>query len=153
MTPQSLKRLDLLAAAKEAVLLEQIGKHSLAVQRHEEQLSMLEAYQTRLAAGWQSGSVVPAGEALRAGQFSAQAMAAMTQLEQVMQTDQGRLMEAALALARLRAHRRNLQKTLKRKLREEAERAEERARQNQPVPRRHSFRLPVEATRQSQTIA
>ena len=134
MKPQSLAKLDLLAAAKEAALLERLGRHSDALRRYEAQREVLAAYQDRLADGWRNGAVVRAGDAQRAGQFSTQAQAATLQLAQAMEAERAKLSECAAALAQLRTRRRMLQERLAGALRLEAAKAQERAARNRPTP-------------------
>jgi hypothetical protein len=132
MTPQALAKLDLLAAAKEAALLEALDRHGKALQRYEAQREVLAAYRDRLAAGWRNGAVVRAGDAKRAGQFSTQAEAAALQLMQAMDTERAKFAECAAAMAELRARRRRLRERLEDALRLEETKAQERAAQNRP---------------------
>ncbi len=135
MNPQALAKLDLLAAAKEAALLEALARHSQALQRYEAQREVLAAYQARLGDLWRNGAVVRAGDAKRAGQFNHQADTANAQLTQAMAAERAKLAECTAALAQLRARRRSLQERRAGALRLEESKALERAAQNRPAPR------------------
>lgn len=132
MKPQSLAKLDLLAAAKEAALLEALARHSATLQRYEAQREILVTYQQRLAAGWRGGTVVRAGDARLAEQSGTQAETANSQLAQAMETERTRLAECTAALAQLRARRRKLRERLTNALQLEETKAQERATQNLP---------------------
>ncbi|WP_298215980.1 hypothetical protein [Acidocella sp.] len=133
MTPRALERLDLLAAQKEAALVEALSRHSRAVQHFQAQREMLASYYARLDAGWRRAGGVTAGDAARAARFGAQALAAMLQLDASLAAEQARLMESASALARLRAHRRALRERLAAKRRAAAARAEAKAAADLPA--------------------
>lgn len=138
MKPQSLTKLDLLAAAQEATLLETLGHHTKALQRYETQRTVLAEYQARLTAGWRNGAVVTAGDAARAAKFVAQAEVANEHLAQSIKTEQDKQTECAVALATLRARRETLQERLKDARRAAANQAEDRAERNRPVLRQHT---------------
>lgn len=113
MKPQTLSKLDLLATAKEAALLEALERHNKTLQHYESQRTVLALYQERLTAGWHGGNTVPAGEAARAARFAAQAEAARKHLAQSMQTEQDQKAECTVALASLRTYRETLHERLK----------------------------------------
>ena len=136
MNPGALAKLDLLAAAKEAALLDRLSRHHEALQRYEAQHGILSGYQQRLADLWRGGALVRAGDAKRAGQFSIQADEAAAQLIQSLEAERAKLAECAAALAEIRARRRNLQDRLLAAQRLETTKAQERAAQNRPAPRR-----------------
>ena len=135
MNPQAMAKLDLLAAAREAALLEALARHLQALQKYQAQQEVLAAYQQRLAAGWRNGAVVRAADASRAGQFSSQAEAAGAQLAQALETERTKMAECSAALAQLRARRRSLQERLASARHLEITQAQERAAQNQPALR------------------
>jgi len=113
MKPVTLTRLDLLAAQREAMLLEAISRHNAALQQAAYQRGMLDAYRGRLAASWQGGGVVSAEQARRAGYFTAGALGAEAQIAEA-EARAREQMEATVAdLARLRAHRRKLAERLR----------------------------------------
>ncbi|MGO9817691.1 MAG: hypothetical protein ACLPJJ_04870 [Acidocella sp.] len=133
MKAATLKRLDLLAASREVALLETIQRHNAALKQNEYQRGMLEAYRSRLAASWQSGSVVSAAQARRAGQFAAGTLGAEAQIaESAVRTREQ--LEAAIAdLARLKAHRRKLAQRLREAARRAEAQAEVKAERDRPV--------------------
>ncbi|MDE1895635.1 MAG: hypothetical protein KGH91_01030 [Rhodospirillales bacterium] len=132
MKPKVFVKLDLLAAAKETALLDQLSKHNAALQRYAAQREVLASYQERLGNLWRGGGVVRAGDAKRAGQFSTQADAAMQQLAETIATEQTQLSGCAAALAELRARRRILQERLDSSLHLERSTAQNRALQDLP---------------------
>ena len=134
MKPQALAKLDLLAAAKEAALLDALSRHNATLRRYESQCEVLTAYQQRLGSMWRDGAVVSAGDAKRAGQFSDQAEGAAYQLAQAIRVEQAKLDECASALAELRTRRRTLQERRSNALRLEQTIAQERAAQSLPHP-------------------
>lgn len=138
MKPQSLSKLDLLAAAQETTTLETLDRHNKTLLRYEEQRTMLAKYQERLTASWRSGEVVRAGDAIRAAQFAAQAEAANEHLAQSIKTEQDKRTECTVALARLRKRRETLQDRLKAAKQAEVNKAEERAERDRPL-----FNLPT----------
>lgn len=136
MKAATLARLDLLAAEREAKLLETIRRQNAALQQAAYQRGMLASYRDRLAASWQGGAVVSAAQACRAGQFVAGALGAETQIvdTEVRAKDQ---LEVAIAdLARLKAHRRKLAERLREVLRRAQAAAELKIAQDQPWRRR-----------------
>ena len=132
MKPQAFAKLDLLAAAKEAALLDRLNHHNAALRRYETQREVLASYQERLGTLWRGGGVVRAGDAIRAGHFSTQAEDAMLQLSQAIGDEQMKLNECTAALAELRAKRRILQERLGNVLRLEKTLAQERAARDLP---------------------
>ena len=132
MKAATLKRLDLLAASREAALLETIQRHNAALKQNEYQRGMLEAYRSRLAASWQGGSVVSAAQARRAGQFSAGALGAEAQIAEHAALASGQVEAAIADLARLKAHRRKLAQRLREAARREEAQAEVKVERAQP---------------------
>ncbi len=132
MKPQTFAKLGLLATAQEATLLDRLSRHTSALQRYEAQREVLDSYQKRLGILWRGGSVVRAGDAKRAGQFSTQAGEAMRHLIQKIAAEQETLTECADTLAQLRARQRILQERLADALRLEKSSAQDRAAQNLP---------------------
>jgi len=128
----TLKRLDLLAASREAALLETIQRHNAALKQNEYQRGMLEAYRSRLAASWQGGSVVSAAQARRAGQFSAGALGAEAQIAEHAALASGQVEAAIADLARLKAHRCKLAQRLREAARREEAQAEVKVERAQP---------------------
>ena len=133
MKPQTLAKLDLLATAKEAVLLEALDRHDKALQHYESQRTVLALYQARLTAGWCGGNTVTAGEAARAARFATQAEAARQHLAHSMQTEQDKQAECAVALASLRTHRETLHERLKLAQRAVANQIQDRMERYNPI--------------------
>ncbi len=132
MKAATLARLDLLAAEREAALLETISQQNLALQQAAYQRGMLVSYRERLAASWQGGAVVSAAQARRAGQFAAGALGAQDQLTDTEVGTRARLDAAIADLARLKAHRRKLAERLRALQRQASAAAELKAAQNLP---------------------
>ena len=132
MKPQAFAKLDLLAAAKEATLLDQLSGHGAALRRYAAQREVLASYQERLGNLWRRGGVVRAGDAKRAGQFSTQAEEAVQQLTETIAAEQAQFSGCAAALAELRARRRILQERLAGALRLEQTIAQNHAAQDIP---------------------
>ena len=133
MKAATLKRLDLLAASREAALLETIQRHNAALKQNEYQRGMLEAYRSRLAASWRGGSVVSAAQARRAGQFSAGALGAEAQIAEHAALATGQVEAAIADLARLKAHRRKLAQRLREAARRAEAQTEVKAERDRPV--------------------
>lgn len=133
MKPQTLAKLDLLATAKEATLLETLARHNQTLRQYEAQRAVLDAYQARLMAGWQGGATVTAGGATRAAKFASQAQAARVHLAQAIKTEQDKQAECAVALATLRTHRETLQERLKIAQRVATRQIQDRAERNNPA--------------------
>ncbi len=113
MKPETLARLDLLAAQREAKVLETISRQTATLEQAAYQRGMLTSYRDRLTASWQGGEVVSAAQARRAGQFAAGALGAESQIAatEIRAKEQ---LEAAIAdLARLKLHRRKLAERLR----------------------------------------
>lgn len=113
MKPETLARLDLLAAQRETKLLETIRRQNAALEQAAYQRGMLLSYRDRLAASWQSGVVVSAAQACRAGQFAAGALGAESQIVETEARAKEQLESAIADLARLKAHRRKLAERLR----------------------------------------
>ena len=113
MKAATLTRLDLLAADREAKLLETIRQQNAALQQAAYQRGMLASYRERLAESWQGGGVVSAAQARRAGQFAAGALGAETQIVAAEARAKVNLEAAIADLARLKAHRRKLAERLR----------------------------------------
>lgn len=112
MKLQSFMKLDLLAAAQENKLLESLVQHHKALQRCIEQQTLLNAYQERLTASWRNGTMVCAGDALRASKFVAQADAAYQHLIDSIKAEQEKKTTCEVSLAALRIRRKTLQQRL-----------------------------------------
>lgn len=133
MKPEALAKLDLLAAAKEATLQEDLERHNKALQHYEAQRTVLASYQTRLSAGWRNGAMVPAGDAARAAKFAAQAEVARQHLAGSIKVEQDKQTECTIALAALRKRRETLQERLKTARRTTIEQAQSREERNRPI--------------------
>ncbi|OYV39355.1 MAG: hypothetical protein B7Z81_03430, partial [Acidocella sp. 20-61-6] len=81
MTPKLHARLDRLAARRQVEWLATLQRCDAVRAEGAAQLGVLSAYRERLASGWQSGAVLPAGQALRAAQFAAAGRLAADRLE------------------------------------------------------------------------
>jgi len=140
MKASTLTKLDMLAAEREAVLLEAIRRHNAVLKQNEYQRGVLESYRTRLAASWQDGAVVSAGQARRAGQFAAGALGAEEQILAAEARAMGQLEATIADLAKLKAHRRKLAERLRDAARKAEALAETRAERDRPFrpARRHS---------------
>ena len=136
MKPRTLTRLDMLAAEQETQALEAVRRHNVTLRQAVEHRGLLAAYRTRLAQSWQDGTVLPAAQARRAGQFSAATHGAEGQIEQAANLAAAQLESAITKLGQVRAQRRALAEAL-RKAAQAAEReAEQRAERDRPAPGR-----------------
>jgi len=108
MKPGMLARLEILAGEREAALLDAVARQQAALRQSRSQAAMLIAYRDRLAASWQSGAVLPAGQARRAGQFAAASIGAQAQIGQAAAQAEARLEQAMDQLSELRIQRRML---------------------------------------------
>lgn len=133
MKSSTLLKLDLMAAAEEARLLEELGRQSQALRTYEEQTEVLETYKARLAAGWQNGKIVQAAQARRAEQFSQQARDASQSLAQSIEAAHAKRSALTQALTSLRLRRDKLQARLKTAHQTEATTAQNRAERNRPA--------------------
>jgi flagellar biosynthesis chaperone FliJ len=124
MKPSTLARLDMLAAEQETQLLDAIRRHNATLQQTVFQHGMLASYRDRLAGSWQSGAVVQAVQARRAGQFATASHGADAQIGQTAQRASEQLEAAITSLGHIQARRRALAEAL-RKLSLQAERAAE----------------------------
>lgn len=132
MKPRTLARLDLLAAERERRLLDEVRRHNASLAQIAQQRSVLAAYRERLAESWLGGAVVSAGQARRAGHFTAASRQAATQIEQ-METQARQLLDAALqALAATQAHRHALHDAQRAAARQEERAAEQQQERAQP---------------------
>lgn len=141
MKASTLIRLDLLAAAREAALLETIRRHSAALKQNEHQRGVLDAYRTRLAASWQNGAIVNAAQARGAARFATGALTVQVQILAAEAQDLGQLETALGDLAKLKAHRRKLAESLRDAARKTDTQAETKAERDQPF-RGKARRLP-----------
>ncbi len=126
MKPRTLARLALLAAEREAQLGQALAQHRAVIQQNETQRAMLDAYRTRLAAGWQNGAVVTASQARRAGQFASASQSASAQMELAAQLAAQQFDDSIERLGEVRAYRRALGEAQARAAQAQA-RADERA--------------------------
>lgn len=138
LKPSALAKLDLLAAAKEANLLEVLARHNKTLQNYAGQSDILANYQNRLTASWRSGAVISAGDAARAAKFAAQAETARQHLAHSIKTEQDKQFECITALAALRIRRKTLQERLNAAKKKEADQAFDRAERNIPALRGHA---------------
>lgn len=129
----TLLKLDVLAAAEEAKLLEQLGRHTLALQTYLAQSALLENYKARLAAGWQSGVPVRASEAVRAEQFSQQAEHARMELAHAIALEDAQRDAQSDALTALRTRREKLQERIKTTRQADVNRKDNRAERHRPA--------------------
>lgn len=132
MKPETLARLDLLAAQREAKLLETIRRQNMALEQAAYQRGMLASYRDRLAASWQGGGVVNAAQARRAGQFAVGALGAESQIVETEIRAKEQLEVAISDLARLKSHRRKLAERLREARRHALAAAELKAAQDLP---------------------
>ncbi len=137
MKPDLLAKLDILAAAQEAKILEAIRKGNGAVKQAEQQRGILSAYRARLAESWQNGAVVTAGQARRCGYYASASLKAEEQISQT-EAKAAETLEANLAALNLvQAKRKNL-KTAITKVEIESERVLERRQEREMPPRRNT---------------
>ena len=127
MKPSMIARLDLLAAAREAGLLEQVRQHSATLARGQAQDEVLAAYRARLSESWRHGAPVAAAQARIAEHFASGTEAVAEQIAQMRAEAQARLAHAADELAVLRAHRRQLANRLAEAARAAGTQAEQKA--------------------------
>jgi flagellar biosynthesis chaperone FliJ len=109
MTPRTMDRLDLMAAASETRLLDEIRRLNASLDQLAHQRGVLAAYRDRLAQSWRSGGVVEAGAARRAGHFSAASRSAEVQLDQAEAQARQDLDKALQNLAQVQQRRRGLE--------------------------------------------
>lgn len=132
MKPRTLARLDMLAAEQEIQALEAVRRHNATLHQAEEHRGLLAAYRARLAQSWQDGTVLPAAQARRAGQFSAASHGAEGQIIQAAGLAATQLEAAITQLGQVKAQRSALAEAL-RKAAQAAERAtEQRAERDRP---------------------
>ena len=136
MKLQALVKLEKLVANKEATLLETLEHHDKALRHFDRQRRVLADYQERMAATWQNGAVIPAGDALRAAKFAAQAEDARQHLTQSIATEQEKRTLCASELAMLRMRQETLKDRLKASRQAEANAAQQRAERNYPPTRK-----------------
>jgi flagellar biosynthesis chaperone FliJ len=105
MKLRTIERLDLIAATRHQKVLDEVRRHSATLDSAAQQRQVLENYRTRLRESWQTGEIVTAAEAQRAGHFVRASDAAEAQ---ILRTEQNarRMLDAALRkLADSQAHR------------------------------------------------
>ncbi len=132
MKTQTLARLDMLAAEQETKLLEAIRRHNATIAQTAHQRGVLESYRDRLAASWQTGAIVPAAQARRAGQFVTASHGAQAQIDQAAGLAAEQLEAAITNLAKLQAHRRTLAKAQREAARQAENAAEQRQERDMP---------------------
>lgn len=130
----ALVKLEMLVANKEATLLETLEQHDKALHHFDTQRRVLADYQARMAASWRNGAMIPAGDAVRAAKFAAQAAAARQHLAQSIETEQEKRTMCATELAMLRVRHETLQERLKAARQAVANEAQQRAERNHPPP-------------------
>jgi hypothetical protein len=81
MKARMLSRLALLAADREVALLDALRRSQEKLRQSEAHRGLLAEYRDRLAASWQHGAVVSAGQARRAGQFAQASFGAEAQVD------------------------------------------------------------------------
>jgi hypothetical protein len=133
MKPQTLARLDLLAADRERRILEDIRAQQATLAQVAQQRSVLASYRARLSESWQGGEQVRAGQARSAGHFVTASQAADTQIDQMEARAHQQLASALATLASTKAHRRSL----------EAARAKAARAQEQIITQQQERALPV----------
>jgi hypothetical protein len=105
MKLRTIARLELIAATRRQKVLEEVRRHNAALDAAAQQRQVLENYRMRLRQSWQTGEIVIAAEAQRAGHFVRASDAAETQ---ILRTEQNarRMLETALQkLADAQAYR------------------------------------------------
>jgi hypothetical protein len=113
MNPRTIARLEIMAAARQAQILDDIRRQETALAQIDGQRNVLAAYCDRLLSSWQNGSTVDAAQAQRAGHFVAASKTASVQIE-LAAVQAARSRDAALqALAAHEAHRRGLAEALR----------------------------------------
>lgn len=132
----SLVKLARLVANKEATLLEALEHHDKALRHYDSQRAVLADYQARMAAIWQNGAVIPAGDAGRAATFSAQAAAARQHLARVINIEQAKRTVCATELSVLHIRHQALQDRLRTARLAAFNQAEERAERNRTPVRK-----------------
>ena len=132
----TLSRLDLLAAAREAQAVEAVRRQQAVLAQVDYQRGVLAAYRLRLAASWQNGAALAAGQAGRAEKFVAASDDAATQIGRVGQQAGAQLAPLLAQLAEVRATRRQLaemQRTLTMQAIRESDDRQARALQHRPA--------------------
>ncbi len=112
MKPRTLERLELLAAEREAQLREAVRRHQATLKQNEVNREVLGSYRDRLATSWRDGSVVPAGQARRAGQFAEASFGAEAQIVEALELAAEQLALAMDGLADIQSHRRELREAI-----------------------------------------
>jgi hypothetical protein len=109
MKLRTIERLDLIAATRHQKILEEVRRHNTALEAAAQQRQVLENYRRRLRESWQTGEVIIAAEALRAGHFVRASDAAEAQIVRTEQNAR-RMLDAALQkLADAQAYRDGLE--------------------------------------------
>jgi hypothetical protein len=83
MKARLIARLDLLAEIGEAKWLQEIARHSRALEQAARQRRLLLSYREKLRQSWRGGLLVEAGAAKRAADFIAASQTAELQIEQM----------------------------------------------------------------------
>jgi hypothetical protein len=112
MKPRTLALLALLAADREALHVESIRRAQAALRQSATHRGLLAEYRDRLGASWQSGAVVSAGQARRAGQFVQASFGAEAQVEAAQRQAGQQLATAQDGLAQVQARRRALREAI-----------------------------------------
>jgi hypothetical protein len=108
MKARLIARLDLLAELGEAKWLQEIARHSRALEQAARQRRLLLAYREKLRQSWRSGGLVEAGAAKRAADFIAASQTAELQIEQMERQATHQLALARQAFAETQERRRGL---------------------------------------------
>jgi ribosome-binding ATPase YchF (GTP1/OBG family) len=109
MKDRMIDRLDLMAEIGEAKWLQEIVRHSKALDQVAKQRRLLAAYRDKLRESWRSGSVLEAGAAKRAADFVGASAKAEHQIEQMERQAQQQLDLAQQGFAQAQERRRGLE--------------------------------------------
>ncbi len=108
MKRRLIDRLDLMAEIGEAKWLQEIARHSRALEQVAKQRRLLAAYREKLWGSWRNGGVVDAAAAKRAADFIAASDTAELQIEQMERQATQQLDLARQGFAQTQERRRSL---------------------------------------------
>jgi len=132
MKPNTLARLDMLAAEQETQLLDAIRRHNATLEQALQQRDMLASYRERLSASWQNGAPVQAAQARRAMQFANASHGADAQIGQAAQRAREQLEAAITSLGQIQARRRALAEAMRKQALQDEREAEQRMERDIP---------------------
>ena len=109
MKERTIERLDLLAEIGEAKWLQEIARHTKALEQAARQRRLLVAYRDKVRESWRSGAVLDAGAAKRAADFVGASAKAELKIEQMERQASHQLEMARQGFAQAQERRRGLE--------------------------------------------